>query len=149
MISQLVLISKMGQTAVATTATILKTESGVENVLTAIRKYPIRQAIHVRIIAIKKIKEVFIMAEGRECWDCFYHKTLGYGMYECRRTGRSVNGDDTCSNFISDESSNACWECEYFGTHNCGSIFEKENYCERKKRVVDPYGLACSSFVKG
>lgn len=91
------------------------------------------------------------MAEGRECWDCFYGNPLGMGRYECRRTGRSVNGDSTCSNFISEDGAgvHACYECEYFGTYKPCTILEKENYCERKKKVVDPHGLACSSFVEG
>ena len=88
------------------------------------------------------------MAKGRECWDCFYCKTLGYGVYECKRTGRSTKGDSTCSNFVPEDGVgvHACWECDYFGTYKCGSIFEKEHYCERKKKVVDPDALACSSF---
>lgn len=90
------------------------------------------------------------MAEGRECWDCFYYDPMG-SVRRCRKTGRSTEGDRTCSNFVPEDGAgvHACWECEYLGYYKSGTIFEKENYCERKKKVVDPHGLACSYFIEG
>lgn len=92
------------------------------------------------------------MAEGRECWDCFYcGERISSAVYKCNKTGRRVNGDDTCSNFLPEDGAgvHACYECDYFGTYKPCTILERENYCERKKKVVDPHGLACSFFVEG
>ena len=91
------------------------------------------------------------MAEGRECWDCFYRgDRISMGVYKCRKTGKRVNGDYSCSHFLLEDSPNvhACRECDYFGYHDFGSIFQKDNYCEKKGKVVDPDGLACSYFIE-
>ena len=91
------------------------------------------------------------MADGRECWDCFYcGKSYGNMEWECNRTHRRTRGDSSCSYFLSDKAPNAhaCWECDYFGTYKSGSIFEKDNYCEKKQKVVDKNALACPYFIE-
>ena len=95
------------------------------------------------------------MADGKECWDCFFcGKSYGRNYkgefeYECKRTHRTTKGDSTCSYFIADTSDvKSCSDCDYFGYHNCGSILEKANYCEKKKKVVDPDALACPYFCE-
>lgn len=88
------------------------------------------------------------------CADCFWcgEKVGDYRSvdHRCNKTRKINPIDYCCSNFLDQNNSNAkaCWECEYFGTHNYGSIFERKNYCERKSKVVDPDGLACSSFIE-
>lgn len=92
------------------------------------------------------------MSNEKECYNCFYWgEYVEPGVRVCRKKHRRTVGENCCGYFLDEEdpSVHACWECIHFGTKNCGSIFEKDNYCDLKKRVVDKYGLACSSFIEG
>ena len=86
------------------------------------------------------------------CWDCFYCSPVvgKIGAFKCNKTSRRVKGEHSCSNFVDENTPgiHSCFECEHFGYYKFGSIFEKENYCDRKKKVVNPDGLACGEFVE-